>query len=235
MIVALAGRFAGAPYEEHTLDRGPTEVLVENLHSFDCVTFVESALALTLCVTSNRMTHDHFLDVLRTIRYRDGICSGFGSRLNYFSEWITNNERKGLVRDLTISLGGIPRRKAIHYISDTRRFSDDSTEASIRAAEQRLSDTTLYEIPVDKVPQITSSLHDGDIIAVTTTVPGLDIAHTGFVVHAADGAVHLLHASEADKKVETSKETLEQYLRHHRNFSGIRVVRVTVSVDRGEY
>ncbi len=233
VVVALAGRFTNAPYEEHTLDRGGREELVENLHSFDCVTLVESVLALALAVKSNRMTHEYYREMLQLLRYRGGVCAGFGSRLNYFSEWISDNERKGLVRDLTQTLGGVPLQKAIHYISDARRFSDDSTAASIRSAEQRLSDTTYFEIPLAKVPRIVASLRDGDIIAVTTTVRGLDVAHTGFVVRSADGTVHLLHASETGRKVETTKEPLGQYLSRHKTFSGIRVVRVVERGDRG--
>ncbi len=231
VIVALARRFADAPYEEHTLDRGGQEELVENLHSFDCVTLVESVLALSLAVKSNHLTHEYYRDMLRTLRYRDGICAGFGSRLNYFSEWIANNERKGLVKDLTQALGGVPLQKAIHFLSDARRFPDDSTASSIRSTEHQLSDTTYFEIPVARVGSVVSSLRDGDVIAVTTTIRGLDVAHTGFVVHSSDGTVHLLHASEVDRKVETTKESLEQYLRRHKTFSGIRVVRV---VESGE-
>ena len=40
------------------------------------------------------------------MRYRGGKRRGYASRLHYFSEWISDGARRGLVRDLGAELGG---------------------------------------------------------------------------------------------------------------------------------
>ena len=69
------------------------------------------------------------------------------------------------------------------------------------------------------------AVHDGDIIAITCSKPGLDIAHLGFAVWRADG-LHLLNASSIHKKVVEEPMTLGQYLKKHASHTGIRVIKV---------
>ena len=67
---------------------------------------------------------------------------------------------------------------------------------------------------------------DGDIIAITTNLPGLDVAHVGIAEYI-NGKLHLLHASSTLGKVVVSEEPLRQMLRNHKSWSGIRVVRMS--------
>lgn len=90
----------GTPYVLGPLGEGPAgEFDRDPLFStaaFDCTTFVETALALALS-TSPAGT----LDVLRRIRYKDGIV-GFATR-NHFPEtdWLPNNIAAGFLEDAT--------------------------------------------------------------------------------------------------------------------------------------
>jgi hypothetical protein len=230
IVVAIGKRFIGSPYEEHTLDTGAGEQLTANLHSFDCVTFVENILALAVCVKNDRFSFEEYRKTLETIRYRGGKRNGYASRLHYFSEWISDNIRKGFVRDLTKDLHGIPRRKTLNFLSThaemNRNLQADSVRNQIIATENDLSARPMYVIPVSDFHTIESEISAGDIIAIATTEEGLDVGHTGFAIHGSDGVLHLLHASESGKKVEVTAETLQQYLQKHRKDAGIMVLKI---------
>jgi hypothetical protein len=88
-IVVRVGRpFVGEPYTPHTLELPGPERVVVNLREFDCVTYVESVLAMARLIRDGRNSFAEFTEELRRIRYRDGRLDGYPSRLHYFSEWI---------------------------------------------------------------------------------------------------------------------------------------------------
>lgn len=228
IVTAVGIQFLGSPYEEHTLDSGAEENLIVNLHSFDCVTFVENVIALAECIKRDRLSYDEYRKTLEAIRYRGGVRSGYSSRLHYFSEWISDNVQKGFAEDRTKDLHGISGKKTLNYLS---RHADhnqqaDSVMEKIIGTERNLSAISRYIIPVTDIKSIESEIGNGDLLAITTTVEGLDVGHTGFAVRGTDGSLHLLHASETGGKVEVSSETLQQYLQKHRKDSGIMVVKI---------
>jgi hypothetical protein len=226
---AVGKYFAGNPYEEHTLDRSAEELLVVNLRSFDCVTFVENVLALSRAIKGNRLTFVSYQEELEAIRYRNGQRNGYGSRLHYFSEWIFDNAKKGFVRDLTDSLGGYRYYKPVNFLSQylplSGKMVPDSILAQIRRTEQRLTADSLRMIPSGAVRAAAEKINDGDIIAFVTAASGLDVGHTGFAVRDRYGVVHLLHASETTRRVELTRESLYEYLRKHPRDAGIMVAR----------
>ena len=67
---------------------------------------------------------------------------------------------------------------------------------------------------------------DGDIIAITTKLPGLDIAHVGIAEYR-NGKLHLLHASSTLGKVVVSDTPLSHMLNNNKSWTGIRVVRTS--------
>jgi hypothetical protein len=58
IMVWVGKQFIGAPYVPHTLELPGEEQLVINLREFDCVTFVESVLALAQCIKGQSWTFD---------------------------------------------------------------------------------------------------------------------------------------------------------------------------------
>ena len=68
-------------------------------------------------------------------------------------------------------------------------------------------------------------IEDGDIIAVTSNVEGLDVQHVGLAARVKN-RIHLLHASSSEGKVVLSKKTLYRYLMQSRTRSGIMVARI---------
>jgi hypothetical protein len=227
-IVARMGRtFVGYPYIPGTLEADGPEHLVINLHTFDCVTFVENMLALARVVRAG----GHFPEFKREltkIRYRNGELNGYPSRLHYFSDWIANNSAKGIVKNITRELGGVLDTEPINFMSahveSYRQLADTAALHEIKATEKRLNTEQRYVIPKAKIAGIADQIHDGDIIAAASSLPGLDIAHTGIALWV-DGKLHLMHAPLVGSVVEISKEPLADRIMKISKQDGIMVAR----------
>jgi hypothetical protein len=228
VVLAVARRFLGAPYRSGTLEVEGQERLVVNLREFDCVTLVESTLAIARCVSAGYRSADDFRSELTRIRYRDGVLNGYISRLHYFSDWIKDNEHKGLVTDLTGRLGGVPEHTTLNFMSSRPRvyprLRDPAVREAIRTRESDLSARPRMVLPYRLLPAALSGISDGDILGITTNVRGLDIAHTGFAAHV-DGRVHFLHAPLSGGVVNISTKPLEEMLGARRTPPGIIVAR----------
>lgn len=228
-IVAVGKSFLDTPYVEKTLEVGETETLVVNLQGLDCTTFVENVLAFGTMLKSKQDSFEDFTKTLETIRYRDGDLKGYPSRLHYFTEWIRNNEEKGLVKDITSDLGGIELNKPINFMGTHRSLypflSDDTNFAIIQQAEKELAKENLCYLPQDRIESKEQQIQSGDIIALATSIKGLDVTHTGIAIHQPDGRLHLLHASSKNGKVEITQEPLVDYLKNIKSNIGIIVAR----------
>ena len=89
-------QFIGIPYVAHTLEKGVDEVLVVNTRELDCTTFIETCTALTLADQKDIRSFAGYCQILRQLRYRQGIIDEYPSRLHYFSQWIADNEIHGV-------------------------------------------------------------------------------------------------------------------------------------------
>jgi hypothetical protein len=219
----------GIPYAPYILETAEPEKLVINLREMDCVTFVENALVLAMLIKNGKLTFDDYAFLLQTVRYRKGAVSEYVSRLHYFSDWIFDNQRKGLLANVTRSLGGRTLSKKLHFMTTYREqypaLGSEDIFRKIRAVEKNISRRLLYYIPKSRLPHIEKKIIDGDLIAITTNIEGLDIAHVGFAI-CLKGKVHLLNASKVKGKVTISDEPLQCYLASHKTYSGIMVARI---------
>jgi hypothetical protein len=229
-IVARTGeRFVGEPYTPRTLELEGPERLVINLREFDCVTYVESMLGLARVIRSGGGRLDDFARELRRIRYREGVMEGYTSRLHYFSEWIHDNAEQGLVRDVTSSLGGVVDDERIDFMS-THADAYPSFEgrpervAAIRAIERSLADRVRHYIPEGRIGEVADGIRTGDVIAATSSVEGLDVAHTGIAVWR-DGRLHLMHAPLVGRTTEVSDQPLAVRILRIDSQDGIMVAR----------
>lgn len=199
LLQTLAAKFEGATYKGGLLDQSPTEELVLSLSQFDCVLFVETVLAIARTLTVEEPSPQVFSNAVQAQRYRQGQLQGYCSRLHYFSDWIADNQRRGLVENITPALGGIPFNKSLNFMSQHRQsYPQLKAQANwqcIQAVETRLQSLPLHYIPQAQMRTIESSLQPGDIIAVATAVPGLDVTHTGLVYQTPNQAKGLIHAS----------------------------------------
>lgn len=224
-------KLLGTPYIAHTLE-GEKEELTINIDELDCTTFVETLIALTKSTLDGRLSWRDYANNLESIRYRKGIMDGYGSRLHYISEWIMDNTARGNVKEITMDL---PRSsyeiKTLNFMTshlDSYPALKDSVNYSkVKNAEIGFRS---HRYPIIKkngllYKDMRTVFKDGDIIAITTKMDGLDVSHMG-IIKIVNGAPHLLHASSKEKKVTIATEDLGDMLAPSRNNTGVRVIRV---------
>ncbi|MRR14981.1 MAG: DUF1460 domain-containing protein [Deltaproteobacteria bacterium] len=221
--------FLGAPYRAGTLTTGGREKLLAILTAFDCTTFVETILALTRAAASGSLTPARFRGNLRFIRYRQGRMEGYASRLHYFTDWLRDNQKKKVLRDVSGLLGGRPVRKTIDFMTAHRDLyaglKSKDQFCRMRTIEKKLSRRIFHIVDQRAAAKRPSAIRGGDIIALATDREGLDVAHVGFAIRQ-NGHWHLLHASSKENAVVISKETLLGYLKAHPDLTGILIARI---------
>ena len=94
---------------------------------------------------------------------------------------------------------------------------------TLRHYETAAAQNPIAIVPKQAVAAIDTTIPEGAIIAIATTIDGLDYAHIGFAIRI-DGRTHLLHASSSRRCVCISAEPLADYLRSVSHFSGISIV-----------
>jgi hypothetical protein len=229
---------AGTPYVASTLDaylsggRGSPRVepLVLSLTHFDSVTLVESCLAVArVAGGAGTPTWRGFGREIERMRYRDGERRGYLSRLHYFSEWIADGERRGLVRDLGGELGAGSDTRPLRFMSTHRRsypaLAADATYDGVVEMERRLDGHARRVVPTKRIPEVVDRLETGDVLAFATAIPGLDVTHTAFAWRDPGGTLRVLHAPLSGGVVETTHTTLPEYVAAIRQATGILVAR----------
>ena len=231
----FARQLLGRPYVAHTLEGNDDEPLTVNTRQLDCTTLVETVLALTMTARSGSTQFSDYLAHLSEMRYRDGISAGYTSRLHYFTDWIIDNSRRGMVIELQQPSSLFAARQTIkvgymttypHRYEALRRHPE--WVPLIRQTEQAINGKTFAYIPkklTNRHSLMRQYIHDGDVIAITCKKEGLDIAHLGFAVWRNDG-LHLLNASSIHHKVVEEPMTLYQYLYKHPSHTGVRILRL---------
>ena len=234
-VAAMGRTFVGWTYTPRTLEPDGPEGVVVNLVEFDCVTFVENVIALVRLhrtgtagqlLEGGDRTRAAYEALLTELRYRGGVLNGYPSRLHYFSEWLSDNAARGGLELRTAELGGVVDPEPIDFMSTHpdayRQLSDPAVLQAIRDTEADLNARERSYIPQDAIGAIADEIREGDVIAATSTVAGLDIAHTGIAVRV-DGALHLMHAPLVGSVVEISELPLAERILGIRGQDGIMV------------
>ena len=231
----FAQKFIGRPYVAYTLEGNSEEKLVVNTRQLDCTTLVETVTALTLSAQNRQYTYSAYKHALANLRYRGGIISDYPSRLHYFTEWITDNTRAGVVAEIQ---SPNPPFTAVQTVKVNYMSSHPQSYQALREHPEFISDIAKMEREVSGaryryIPKkmlanhrlLRSVVRDGDIIAITCNKAGLDIAHLGFAVWK-ENRLHLLNASQVHKKVVLEPMTLYRYLQKHPSHTGLRIIRI---------
>lgn len=231
----FAQKFIGRPYVASTLEGDAQERLVVNTRQLDCTTLVENVVALTLCAQNKQYTYYAYKHALVDLRYRGGVIDGYPSRLHYFTEWITDNTKAGVVSEVQSPNPPFSAVQAVkvNFMSTHPQKYQALREhpefvGAISKMEREVSGAKYRFIPKKYVGNkkfLRKAINDGDIIAITCNKKGLDIAHLGFAVWKKDG-LHLLNASQLHKKVVLEPMTLYKYLQKHSSHTGIRIIRI---------
>lgn len=201
-IKRVSNALLGYPYITGPLNKfDETEQLIINLEAFDCVTFVETVLALALCKAPT-----DFQTTLKALRYAADEVSWL-QRNHYVTDWVKNNEVKGYLRNIT---PGQP------VCSITREFS---ALANFPAKTQSIN-----FLPPEGLPTFSASLQTGDLIFFGTMRENLDFSHEGILIREAED-LKLRHASRS--KAAVCEETLSTFLERFGASPGVIVARPT--------
>jgi hypothetical protein len=229
VITKIGRSFLGTEYTANTIEAPGDEHLIVNLQTVDCVTFYENTLVLARCIKKGLTTFEDFKKELQFVRYRGGVLHGYPSRLHYTSDYFFDNEKKGVLKDITHEIGGVPYRKTIDFMSThqeaypkLKEFPEDVK--AIRAVESDINHRMLYHIPKLNVKKIASQIHSGDILAITTMKDGLDCKHTGIAVWV-EGTLRLMHAPLPGSQVQITSYPLWEYLSRFKDDAGVMVAR----------
>jgi hypothetical protein len=233
---AVGQALLGTRYKSYTLEiDNRIESPSVNFNGLDCWTFFETALAFARMVNEpeENWTPQNFLHYIEEDRYRGGVCTGeYLSRLHYLEDWLYDNDRRGLVEDLTVRLGGKSVPHVAHEMTAGWRHyrylaANKSLLGPLAKMEADVSRRPLYEIPKNRVAKIEPKLQSGDIIGIVSHDGRLySTSHVGLALRTSDGVLHFMHASAPHnygKVVVDSR--LSDYLKHFRSDSGILVAR----------
>ena len=227
----------GTRYKSFTLEiDNRIEAPSVNFNGLDCWTFYEVSLAFARMLNEpeENWTPEQMLHYIELDRYRGGKCTGeYLSRLHYLEDWLADNDRRGLVEDLTRSLGGtsVPhsaREMTVGWRHYRYLAANKALLGPLGQMEARVSSRPLYQIPKSRVASIEPKLRSGDIIGIISR-DGRSLystSHVGLALRGSDGALHFMHASSPRNygKV-VIDSTISSYLARYRTDSGILVAR----------
>jgi Protein of unknown function (DUF1460) len=228
-IIKNAIRYLGKPYVAHTLDKEIEEKLVIDTTGFDCYTLVETVLA-----QSNDPTN--IAKQIQSTRYRNGVITDYTSRIHYFSEWIYENSKQRVIKDITSQFPcAKPYQVNVSFMSkNPNKYKQLKGNAAfvnvIKESEKKINQLPFSFIPKEDLASCQKDIKNGDIIAITTNIFGLDISHVGFAKWE-KGILKLLHASTDYKKVVVSSNSLVNYLISKKSQTGVIILR---PIKKGE-
>jgi cell wall-associated NlpC family hydrolase len=235
--VARAGELAlGTPYEAHTLERylaeggrPADEPLTLRVTVFDCVTLVESAIALARTARAPDPGWERFATEVERMRYRGGLRRGYASRLHYFSEWIVDGAGRGLLREIGSTVGGVPDPRPLRFMTVHRAsyaaLADGETFRHVGLRERALDEVPRHVVPADRIHAAARRLRAGDVLAFATGIEGLDVTHTGVAHLDRSGTLGVLHAPLSGGVVERPVGSIERYVAGLRGCTGLLVAR----------
>ena len=169
-----------------------------SFEGFDCVTYIETVLALALA--SNV---DDFTEWLRQIRYEQGRIE-WERRNHYMTLWIRNSVREGIFRP--VSTPAVPTLTMERILNVVPGLAP-------RRARVKC-------VPKRAVPRLEQYLQTGDLIFFASTRKHLDVFHAGIIVRGEK--VSMRHASRSKGSV--VEQELSEFLEANR-MTGVIVMR----------
>jgi cell wall-associated NlpC family hydrolase len=197
----LSSHFLGRSYKSDPLigSAHTAEVFTASFDGFDCVTYIETIVAL-----ARASNVDDFTEWLRKLRYERGHIQ-WQRRNHYMTFWIRNNVREGIVRRVSIpAVPTLTRERVLNVVPglDPQR-------------------TRVKCVPKQAVPQLQRHLQTGDLIFFASTRKHLDVFHAGIIVRDSE-KVFMRHASRSQGLV--VQQELSEFLNANR-IAGVIVVR----------
>lgn len=206
--------FLGTRYQLSPLGEGEgkdTDPLLR-YDAVDCLTMVEEAMALSL---SSR--DDEVLPTLSRIRYEAE--PSYAGRLHVMeSQWLPVNVKRGLLRDVTKSLGGGATKTVSKRITEATWAEKGGASLGLPKSAQLTGEFFIDIVPSDRAPAVLAAAPEGLVVVVVRADrPRLvsRITHVGVLVQKPQGTF-LRHASRSFKRV--VDEPIEKYLQRNLEF-----------------
>jgi hypothetical protein len=200
-IEVISRHFLGRPYQTNPLmgSADSAEVFTASIDRFDCVTYIETVVALARATTV-----DGFIEWMRKIRY-DGGRVQWDRRNHYMTLWIRNNVREGIIR--RVSMMAVPTVSIERLMNVVPGLAPKRIR--VRCVAKRA------------VPQCVGRLQSGDVISFVSTHKHLDVFHAGIIVRNGK-RILMRHASRSQGGV--VEQELSEFLKANR-MAGVIVVR----------
>ena len=212
------------------MERDTKEPLYISCTELDCTTFVELVLAIAKTADDGNYRFTDVCHNLETIRYRNGKNNGYSSRLHYISWWITDSAKTGVIEEITSQISNKKQQLGLNFMSTHPSNYPILAEypeyiKEIEQLETPYRDVEAHYIPKEDIDYAGhKNIKAGDIIAITTSIPGLDVTHMGFAYYTND-VLYLMHASSGKGMVIKDSIPLRDYLANNKRHTGIRVFR----------
>ena len=209
-IEVLSRQFIGQPYRINPLigSAETPEIFVASLDAFDCVTYLETVLALSLASTA-----DEFTAWLRKVRYEGGRIA-WKRRNHYMTGWIRSNVRAGAVHR--------PALPDVRMVAKERMLNGVPGLPTTRVR--------FTCVPKPAIGRLEQRLETGDLIFFASTRKHLDVFHCGIIVRD-HNRVLVRHASRSRGGV--VEQDLNEFLKANR-MAGVIVARPKEAGTRGQ-
>jgi hypothetical protein len=205
--IPAADKLVGVKYVNSPLGEGEGQDPDPRFRTdaFDCLTFVETAIAMTLAPDAVEKTLD-------TIRYA-GDTVAYGERNHVMeAQWLPNNVKKGILRDVTKQYGGADVVRVKKVLGDDQWDAKEGKGLKLDREHQARGEFELDVIPARLALEKLKAAPDGTVVVVVRADrPRLvtRISHVGFLLHKKKG-LFMRHASRTFGRV--VDEELSSYL-----------------------
>ena len=165
----------GTSYIENPLKGGPSEeeTLRIFIKKFDCVTFTEAIIALSLSTTL-----EQFETYIKNLRYHEGKVDYF-KRKHYLSDWISANANEGFIEKILLPSNQLRIEKKLTILKTLPSYS-----------------ATIKGHSCETVSKYATLLKSGDVICFISDEENLDYFHVGLLVMEGNHIL-LAHASKS--------------------------------------
>jgi hypothetical protein len=196
--VPVAEKLVGVKYVNSPLGEGEGKDPDPRFRTdaFDCLTFVETAIALTLSPQAPQ-------PVLDRIRY-GGDTVSYGERNHVMeAQWLPHNVEKGFLRDVTKQYGGDATVHVVKRIDERAWSAKEGVSLGLDHEHQAKGEFGLDIVPASVALEKLKGAPDGTVVVVVRSDrPHLvtRISHVGFLLHKKKG-LFMRHASRTFGRV----------------------------------
>jgi len=211
-LLGLSEQLLGTPYAHSPLGEGegqdPDPRL--RLDRVDCLTFVETVMALALSSSVEDVVH-----VLDSLRYQ--ARPDYAGRNHLMeAEWLPSNAAKGMVRDVTAQLGGGAAVRSFKVLGPEAWASTTARALALPSETHLTGRFPLSILPVSEVAARAARWPSGTLLLlVREDAPWriTRVSHLGFVVQRG-GKTYLRHATRGWKDGVVDEELAHLLARH---------------------